>query len=166
MLAEPDTCSTVPLPEISADVPKNDPVKLDPLIARDELIIVPSSISPESPMVVEVVNLAIVFVVPGPTVPAPPGAHDADIANDEVVANDADVAQLLVPINVPVNEPVKLPVNGAVSDVNCVELDTIPFGNPVGNTYEDVMATLALFAQLLVPINCPVNDPVNDPVLI
>jgi hypothetical protein len=47
-----------------------------------------------------------------------------------------------------------------------VELLTTPDGNPVGNTYDAVIAIDADVAQLLVPINVPVNEPLNDPVLI
>jgi hypothetical protein len=35
-----------------------------------------------------------------------------------------------------------------------VELDTTPFGKPLGSTYDDVTA---LLAQLLVPVNVPTN---------
>ena len=53
-----------------------------------------------------------------------------------MVANDDDtalVAQLAVPnvepLWIPINDPVKEPVNGAVSEVNCVELEITPAGN-------------------------------------
>ena len=117
------------------------------------------------------------------------GTNVIDVAADAVVAKELDtelVAQLAVPnvdpLWVPINDPVNDPV------LICRELDTIPEGNPVGNTYELVIANDAvagvnvidvaadavvakeldttLVAQLAVPNKDPVNDPVNDPVLI
>jgi hypothetical protein len=112
------------------------------------------------------------------------------VAADALVANDADVAilllcaQLLVPMNSPVNDPLKLPV------FICNELDTVPLGRIVGAydaevaneavdginvmlvaadavvVNEDDTAILLLCAQLLVPMNSPVNDPLKLPVLI
>jgi len=77
-------------------------------------------------------------------------------AKDAEIATDADCAQLPVPVRVPINDPVNDPV------LICAELLTIPVGNPVGNIYDDVVATL------LVPNNDPVIPPefiCNDPVI-
>lgn len=105
------------------------------------------------------------------------GAHEADIANDAVVA------QLDVPINVPVNEPLNDPV------LICTELLTNPSGIPVRLVHvvdpvacvgahdadnaetakDEVVANeldIALLAQLAVPIKVPMiwlvtfNEPV------
>jgi hypothetical protein len=79
------------------------------------------------------------------------------------------------PVPSPLNDPVKEPVNGAVSEVNCVELDTTPAGNVAVAfaAYDAVVANeldTALLAQLAVPnvepLRVPINDPVNEPVLI
>ena len=43
-------------------------------------------------------------------------------------------AQLLVPTKFPVNEPLNEPV------LICVELETVPLGNPDGSTYDAVTA--------------------------
>lgn len=55
----------------------------------------------------------------------------------------------------------------ALIELNCVVLPTCPtvikLSINVGGAYE---ADVALFAQLLVPINAPVKEPLNEPVLI
>jgi DNA/RNA-binding domain of Phe-tRNA-synthetase-like protein len=86
-------------------------------MGTDAEIIIPVSVNDASPIVVDVINFASLYIVPGPT-----GAHDADIANDELIAELADVAQLLVPIKLPKTDPVNDPVNEPV--LICVELDT------------------------------------------
>ena len=68
------------------------------------------------------------------------------------------------PVPSPLNDPVKEPVNGAVSEVNCVELDTTPAGNVAVafNAYDAVVAKeldTVLVAQLLVPNSEPVIPP-------
>lgn len=60
---------------------------------------------------------------------------------DEVADQEEDTAlddQLDVPINEPTNEPVNDPV------LICCELETVPTGNPDGNTYEAVVANEAV----------------------
>ena len=81
------------------------------------------------------------------------------------------------------NEPVLICVElDTVPVGNCVDEEIIPAGKPEGYTYDAVvandavlgvnvmdvaaLAVMALFAQLLVPVNDPTNEPVNEPVLI
>lgn len=98
-------------------------------------------------------------------------ARDEDTAYDEVnayellIANDADTAQLLVPMRAPRSEPVYDPVIGAVNEFNCNELLSVPAGSPDGRTYEEVIALDDVTAQLAVPTSAPRSDPVYDPVI-
>lgn len=66
--------------------------------------------------------------------------NDEEIENDEIVAREEDTDQLDVPNKAPVNEPVNDPVMGEVRLLNWRELETVPGGNPVGKTYDDVIA--------------------------
>jgi hypothetical protein len=97
-------------------------------------------------------------------------ANVMDVAADAVVANELEIA-LLAQLAVPNVEPLCVPINDPVNEpvLICAELDTVPVGNPLGITYDAVVANeeeIALLAQLPVPVNEPVNEPVNDPVLI
>lgn len=101
-------------------------------------------------------------------------AYDELIANDAVVARDDETAQLAVPINSPRNDPVYEPVNGAVNELNCVELLITPEGRPVGNTYDALVAhdavpnsddvipplTTRMVPDTLSPLPVTSNDPV------
>ena len=76
---------------------------------------------------------------------------------DEVMALDEDTAHEAVPVSDPAKDPEKDPVMGLVKLLSCKELEIVPTGNPLGSTYEDVIALDADDAQLEVPNTEPVN---------
>jgi len=136
----------------------------------------------ELDIVLEELNKAILWVVPGPT-----GANEALLANDDVIETEAVVAKEAVPVNEPDMEPVSpapinviplldtsndpvitaFPVNGnpAVAPPAFSAYDAVPKNEPeyipspvveppeITSTTADDEALLALTAQLAVPKN-------------
>jgi hypothetical protein len=142
------------------------------------------------------VEIIVPPVNPSPAVsevippPGADGAHDAETAKLDVVANEADVATLLVPNNEPVidgannleavTDPTKLVVPETINPLPVTNNDPVtsnPFGKLIYPVNDDAVAAVvandddtALLAQLAVPnvepLWTPINEPVNEPVLI
>ena len=154
----------VPLPNSAVYLPPHDPVipavtLREPVIfafpltdncALGVVVLIPMLLEDwkilELEIVEDALNNAKLFTVPGPTVPAPPGAQEALIANDELTAR------------------LELIANDAVVGVKVIDVAAEAV---VAN--DAVVANellIALFAQLLVPNSEPVipRDTFNEPV--
>jgi hypothetical protein len=103
----------------------------------------------ELDIVLEELNKAILWVVPGPT-----GANEALLANDDVIETEAVVAKEAVPVNEPDMEPVSpAPINviPLLDTSNDPVITALPEkGNPAPLPPPE-------------PLNVPKNDPENEP---